>query len=145
LALPTVQYRSPLLSPILFSQQYPSSTTNNSQAPSQSLHHLLIHNNSVLFSPQPELVLHTENQPLFLNLPHTTVLQHIHPISHSSSENCCSPETSYHCSPNFYSLENHCSSLHTKAFLKITLPSTKDIPILTEKHDWDHGTPQFGH
>jgi hypothetical protein len=34
------------------------------------------------------------------------------------------------------SYENCCSSLHTKAFLKITLPSTKDILILTGKHDW---------
>ena len=34
------------------------------------------------------------------------------------------------------SSKNHCFSIHTKTLLKITLPSTKDIPILTGKHDW---------
>jgi hypothetical protein len=34
------------------------------------------------------------------------------------------------------SYKNYCFPIDTKTFLKIALPSTKDIPLLTEKHDW---------
>jgi hypothetical protein len=112
---------------------------NNHNSPHitpQPLQHTPIPHDLVLFS----------SPPLFLNLHPTTVPQHVHSIaSFSSSENCHSPATRLsfsenHQSPNALPSSENCnrhSTIHTKAFLKITLPFTKDIPILTSKHNWE--------
>ena len=150
-----VQYTSPLLSPLHFAQPFPlpfsSPILNNYNS-----HHTPTPHDSVLFSPHPEPNSHSNNHfspirqnPLFLNSPATTESQHHAsqvPISYEnhrsplnrpspfySNENRRSPLNLH--SPSS-SNENHRSSTYTKTFLKITLPSTKDIPILTGKHDW---------
>ena len=145
---PYVPFMSPLLSPLVFPQQFPLPyhsppyTVHSSQhASPQSLRNAPAPHNSILFSPHSQPILNTayhfspaRNNPLFLNSPVTTQPQLNTPLAVAhppiSYENCCSPEISH------LSYENHRSSLQTKNFLKITLPSTKDIPILMGKHDW---------
>jgi hypothetical protein len=108
----------------------------------QPLQHTPIPHDLLLFSPPP----------LFLNSPPTTVPatrlsfseNHQCPNALPSCENRCYqspnalPSSENHHSPDAFSFpsENRCSAIHAKAFLKITSPSTKDVPILTGKHDW---------
>jgi hypothetical protein len=137
---PFAQYMSPLLSPLHFPQPFPAPVMNNIYAPHiQPIQNAPTPCNSVLFPPHAEPTLHTaqniqpNNQPLFLNYPATTVPPNVSPIPPVSPSACSSAL------PNRYSptsSENSCSSSYTKAFLKNTLPSTKDIPLLTGKHDW---------
>jgi hypothetical protein len=131
---------SPLLSPLHFPQPFPAPVMNNINSPHiQPIQNTPTPRESVLFSPHAELTLYTaqniqpNNQPLFLNSPATTVPPNdslIPPVSPSARSSAL---------PNRYfpkSSENSRFSSYTKAFLKITLPSTKDIPLLTGKHDW---------
>ena len=155
---PFVHFTSPLLSPLHFPQPFPQplhspilNNQNSHHTSPQSVRSALTPHDSVLFSPLHGPVLPTTNHfspvrhnPLFLNSPTTTVSQHNAPIAHlpHSSENHRSPVNIQHHlsfenshSP-IASSENHRFATQSKTFLKITLPSTKDIPILSGKHDW---------
>jgi hypothetical protein len=91
--------------------------------------------NSILFSPHSEPDNNAAmSHPLFLNSLPTTVSQHDYRPSNSYENHCLPSHSESYVSQSSY--KNNHSSLHTKAFLKITLPSIKDIPILTGKHDW---------
>jgi hypothetical protein len=138
---PFVQYMSPLLSPLRFPQPFPAPVINNINSPlTQPIQDTPTPHNSVLFLPHAEPTLHTaqniqpNNQPLFLNSPATTAPPNVSPIPPVSLFACSSALLNRY-SPT--SSENSHSSSYTKAFLKITLPSTKDITLLTGCYDFD--------
>jgi hypothetical protein len=99
--------------------------------------------NFILFFPHSEPDNNTATScPLSLNLLPTSVSQHNYRPSNSYENHCSPSHSESYISQSLY--KNRRSSLHTKAFLKITLPSTKDIPILTGNTTGGHGTPQSG-
>ena len=150
---PFVHYTSPLLSPLIFLPPFQSPIFNNHDShhtSPQSARSAPTPHDSVLFSLHSQPNLPTTNHfsparhnPLFLNSPTTTALNNT-PIANFplSSENHRSqqnfpPQLSFENSRSpSSSYESRRSSTQPKTFLKITLPSTKNIPILTGKHDW---------
>jgi hypothetical protein len=141
---------SPIISPLCLPQSFPSSIINKN-ASSQSPQNASPSHDSILFSSHHEPVLQRPNvlpipnELFFLNSPATTISQHSNPVTYpspsienhhspmhsSSSKNCHSPLID-----NYqHTFENSCSP-PTSTFLKFALPSTKDIPFLTRKHDW---------
>ena len=147
---PFVQYRSPLLSPLQFPQSFSSPIMNNFNSPHIHIQNMPTPHNSVLFSSHNEPTLQPAQQPLFLDSPATTIQKRTSSIAHSPSSsqdhhlpspvnhlplqvNQFSSTKDHH---SISSSENHHFSIHTKTLSEITLPSTKDIPILTGKHNW---------
>ena len=160
-----VPYTSPLLSPLIFPQPFLLPFHVSHHTPPQTVQNTPTPHNSALFSPhyEPHTNQHFSpllNNPLFRKFPMSIRSHHDSPIAHilSSPENRCSPPNNIYFPSSSYenhrsptqpkaftfennrspssSYENCRSSTQTKTFLKITLPSTKDIFILTGKHDW---------